>query len=113
MLLESTQELCVHFAGYGKAVHFSKLPFYCVSYYSLQMLLPCCDVMHRKSGDSLVKFNSVIMYALKIKSMATMDITNAHFKYKPSLTLKGELEHSFPSFSVETLIPASLLFQTF
>lgn len=53
------------------------------------------------------------MYALKIKSMATMDITTAHFMYKPSLTLKGELEHSFPSFSVETLIPASLLFQTF
>lgn len=42
-----------------------------------------------------------------------MDITTAHFKYKPSLTLKGELEHSFPSFSVETLISASLLFQTF
>lgn len=42
-----------------------------------------------------------------------MDITTAHFKYKPSLTLKGERKHFFPSFSVETLIPAYLLFQTF
>lgn len=65
------------FASYGKAVHFSKLLFYCVSYYSSQMLFPCCDVMHSKSGSSLVKFNFVVMYALKIKSMATMDITAA------------------------------------
>lgn len=33
--------------------------------------------MHSKSGGSLVKFNFVVMYALKIKSMATMDITAA------------------------------------
>lgn len=102
------------FSSYGEAVHFSKLLFYCVSYYSSQMLFPCCDVMHSKSGDSLVKFNLVVMYALKIKSMATMDITAAHFKYKPSITLRGELKLLFfPTFSVKTSVSTSLLFQTF
>jgi len=100
------------FASYAKAVRFSMLLF-SVSYYSSQMLFARCGVTHSKSGDSLVKFNLVVMYALKIKSMVTMDITAAHFKYKPSLTLKQEL-NIFPStFSVETLVSAYLLFQTF
>lgn len=72
------ETMCV-FASSGKAVHFSKLLFYCVSYYSSQMFL-CCDVMYGKSGDSPVKFNFIVMYALKTKSMAVMAITAAHFK---------------------------------
>lgn len=76
------------------------------------MLFPCCDVMHSKSGASLVKFNLVVTCALKIKSMATMDITATHFKYNPSLILKGELLFT-PTFSVETLGSGSLLFLTF
>lgn len=78
------------FASYGKAAHFFKLLFNCVSYYSSQMLFPCCDVMLSKSRDSLVKFNLVVMCALKTKSMATLVITATHFKCNPSLTLKGE-----------------------
>lgn len=72
------ETMCV-FASYGKAVHFSKLLFYWVSYYSSQMF-PLCDVMYSKSGDSPVKFNFIVMYALKTKSMAVMAITAAHFK---------------------------------
>lgn len=81
------------FGSYSEAVHFFKLFFffYYGFYDSSQMLFPCCDVMHSKSGDSLVKFNLVVTCALKIKSMATMDITAAHFKYNPSLILEGEL----------------------
>lgn len=72
------ETMCV-FASYGKAMHFSKLLFYFVSYYSSQMF-PHCDVMYSKSGDSPVKFNFVVMYALKIKSMAVMAIIAALFK---------------------------------
>lgn len=52
--------------------------------------------MRSKPGDSIVKVNLVVIYALKIKSMATMDITAAHFKDKPSLTLKELM--LFPNF---------------
>lgn len=43
--------------------------------------------------------------------MATMDIIAARFKYKASLTLK-ELCYP-PAFSVESLVSAALVFQTF
>ena len=87
------------FASYGKAVHFSKLLFYCVSCYSSQMLFPCCDVMHSKSGDSLVKFNFVVMYALKIKSMAMVDVAAAHFNYKTKFNTERRIKHFFfPNF---------------
>lgn len=97
------------FASYGKAVHFFKLLFNCVSYYSSQMLFSCCDVMPSKSGDSLVKFNLVVMCALKIKSMATLVITATHFKCNPSLALKGK---SFFSSFFTWNFGLWLLFQT-
>lgn len=69
--------------------------------------------MYSKPRDSPVKFNFVLIYALKIKSKALMAITAAHFKQEASLAVKGGLKHFLPStFSVETLVSATLLFQT-